>query len=55
MITNLEKYILSLKKQEGAAKAKAKSLALLIQQQKNKLEQLKQKEMMKKEKHQPNN
>lgn len=47
MITSLEKYIASLKKQEGKAKEKAKSLSLLIQQKKNLLNKLKEKEKRK--------
>lgn len=52
MITNLEKYIAVLKKQEGAAKEKAKALSLLIQQKKNQLNKLREIEKKKKEKRQ---
>jgi len=50
MITNLEKYIAILKKQEGAAKEKAKAFSLLIQQKKNQLNKIREIEKKKKEK-----
>jgi len=51
MITRLETYIATLKKQQGYHKEKAKSIALKIQQQQNKLQEVKGK--AKKAKHQP--